>query len=60
MAAVKDFEWAELLLLYPGIGIETSPGDGFPEKQVQLMQWDGRLVGQVRGDPRRRRQLGGD
>jgi branched-chain amino acid transport system substrate-binding protein len=43
MAAVKDFEWAEPPLLYPGIGIKTGPGDGFPVQQVQLMKWNGTI-----------------
>jgi len=43
MAAVKDFEWAEPPLLYPGVEIKTGPGDGFPIQQVQLMEWNGEI-----------------
>jgi branched-chain amino acid transport system substrate-binding protein len=43
MAAMKNFEWADPPLLYPGIGVKTGPGDGFPIQQVQLMKWDGEI-----------------
>ena len=28
-------------LLLPGIAIKTGPGDGFPNQQVQMEQWNG-------------------
>jgi branched-chain amino acid transport system substrate-binding protein len=43
MAAVKDFEWADPPLLYPGVEIKTGPDDGFPVQQVQLMEWNGEI-----------------
>ncbi len=43
MAAAKNFEWADPPLLYPGVGVKTGPGDGFPIQQVQLEKWDGSI-----------------
>ena len=56
MAAVKNFEWADPPLLYPGIEIRTGPGDGFPDPAGPADEVGRRDLGQERVPRPHRRQ----
>lgn len=50
LAAARNLQNVELGLLYPGIKLNTGPGDQFPIEAMQLFQFDGeayRPVGKV-------------